>query len=76
MVAEAVTTDVVSESVIKYTEDLEAKSAVLSESFQRRQNPRMPTIYAKSKEILQARGIRASSLSAHSRKKLWQRRSS
>ncbi|KAM5530246.1 hypothetical protein V8D89_012303 [Ganoderma adspersum] len=57
MIAEVATADGVPESITKYAEDLEAKSAVLSESFQRRQNPPTPATYAESKEILRAMGV-------------------
>ncbi|KAI1786727.1 PIN domain-like protein [Ganoderma leucocontextum] len=57
MIAETATTDGIPESTTKYAEDLEAKSAVLSESYQRRQNPPTSSTYAESKEILAAMGI-------------------
>ena len=57
MIAEAAIADDIPESITKYAEDLEAKSAVLSESFQRRQNPPTPATYAESKEILRAMGV-------------------
>lgn len=57
MIAEAATADGVPEPISKYAEDLVAKSAVLSESFQRRQYPPTPSTYAESREILRAMGI-------------------
>ncbi len=57
MIAESATVDSVPESITKYAQDLEAKSAVLSESFQRRQYPPTQSTYAESREILHAMGI-------------------
>ena len=57
MLSESVVSGGFPESVTKYAEDLEAKSCILSESYQRRTNPPTPRTYLESREILGAMGI-------------------
>ncbi|EJF57941.1 PIN domain-like protein [Dichomitus squalens LYAD-421 SS1] len=57
MLAESLTSDDLPESITRYAEDLEAKSSVLSESYQRRTYAPTQSTYSESRQILRAMGI-------------------
>ncbi|TBU38613.1 PIN domain-like protein [Dichomitus squalens] len=57
MLAESLTSDDLPESITRYAEDLEAKSSVLSESYQRRTYAPTQSTYFESRQILRAMGI-------------------
>ena len=57
MLAESIASEDLPESLTRYAEDLEAKSSVLSESYQRRTNAPTQSTYYESREILGAMGI-------------------